>query len=128
MPDFTIALAIGLVIGFILGYGIRATPRRLSLVCWTAHPAAAPLGLKAGRLAPLAVLKQCADAHAPAKKTTCKGQAREFSNGDRTGCRRRNLGHNDSYFFGGIAVGGASILAFRLALSCSTAARLKAIA
>jgi len=24
MPDFTIALAIGLVIGFILGYGIRA--------------------------------------------------------------------------------------------------------
>src|SRR5262245_670316 len=76
------------------------TPRRLSLVCWTAHPAAAPLGLKAGRLAPLAVLKQCADAHAPAKKTSCKGQAREFSNGDRTGCRRRNLGHNDSYFFG----------------------------
>jgi hypothetical protein len=24
MPDFTIALAIGLVIGFILGYGVRA--------------------------------------------------------------------------------------------------------
>jgi len=124
MPGFTIALAIGLVIGFILGYGIRSTPRESSMLDGTA----APLGLKAGRLAPLAVLKQCADAHAPAKKTTCKGQAREFSNGDRTGCRRRNLGHNDSYFFGGIAVGGASILAFRLALSCSTAARVKAIA
>jgi hypothetical protein len=135
MPDFTIALAIGLVIGFILGYGIRA--ERLSpigatdaktLVCWTAHPTAAPLGLKAGRLAPLAVLKQCGDAHATAKKTTCKDQARESSNGDRARCRRRNLGHKGSYFFGGIAVGGASILAFRLALSCSTAARVKAIA
>jgi hypothetical protein len=85
-------------------------------------------GTSCGSSAPLAVLKQCADAHAPAKKTTCKGQAREFSNGDRTGCRRRNLGHNDSYFFWSIAVGGASILAFRLALSCSTATRVKAIA
>jgi hypothetical protein len=86
MPDFTIALAIGLVIGF-----IRATPRRLSLVCWTAHPAAAPLGLKAGRLAPLAVLKQCADAHAPAEKTTCKDQTRQSSNGDRTGAAEGTL-------------------------------------
>jgi hypothetical protein len=54
MPDFTIALAIGLVIGFILGYGLRAiisyrrrqrARRRsvplLSLVCRMARPAAA---------------------------------------------------------------------------------------
>jgi hypothetical protein len=57
MPDFTIALAIGLVIGFILGYGLRAiiSYRRyqranttivpfLSLVCLTARPAAASHG------------------------------------------------------------------------------------
>ena len=128
MPDFTIALAIGLVIGFILGYGIRATPRRLSLVCWTAHPAAAPLGLKAGRLAPLAVLKQCADAHALAEKTTCKDQAASVQQRRSNRVPPKEPCHNDSYFFGGIAVGGASILAFRLALSCSTAARVKAIA
>ena len=135
MPNFTIALAIGLVIGFILGYGIRA--ERLSpigatdaktLVCWTAHPTAAPLGLKAGRLAPLAVLKQCADAHALAEKTTCKDQAASVQQRRSNRVPPKEPCHNDSYFFGGIAVGGASILAFRLALSCSTAARVKAIA
>ncbi len=70
MPDFTIALAIGLVIGFILGYGPRATPSTrkttiiplLSLVCRTARPAAAPHGPNdCGDLPPLAVLKQYAD-------------------------------------------------------------------
>src|SRR6516225_547521 len=75
VSDFTIALAIGLVIGFILGYGLRAiisyrrhrrARRRslplLSLVCRTARPAAVPHGPKdCGDLPPLAVLKQYSD-------------------------------------------------------------------
>src|SRR5262245_364643 len=95
----------------------------LSFVCRTARPAAAPHGPNDfGDLPPLAVLKQYADGVAISREDP------QSSNGDRTGNRRRDLGHSDSYLFGGIAVGGASISAFRLALSCSSAAWIRAIA